>query len=202
MSSTEQIGVFGGSFNPPHVGHLIVAEAARVQLGLDRVLWVPNNVPPHKDLDGGATNADREAMVKATIDGNPYFELSEIELNRKGLSFMVDTLDELSAEYPSASLWLIIGMDSLVSFGRWRNPDQIVDLAKLAVYPRTGFSLEDADSSYRAAATLLDAPIVDVSSTKIRARVRGGSVNRYEMPQSVFHFLSDQNLYANEARSR
>lgn len=196
-----RIGVFGGSFNPPHLGHLVVAEAARIQLQLDKVLWVPNNTPPHKTLDEGASTTDRKRMVALAIETNPHFELSEIELEREGPSYMVDTLGLLREEYPDDELWLIIGMDSLASFNQWREPARIVALAKLAVYPRTGYELPDADDLYRHKAVVVNAPLVDVSSTRLREELRTRGSARYLIPDRVSEYIVTKELYANQTGS-
>jgi nicotinate-nucleotide adenylyltransferase len=195
-----RIGVFGGSFNPPHIGHLVVAESARIQLQLDKVLWIPNNAPPHKTLDEGASNLNRKRMVSLAIESNPEFELSEIELDREGVSYMFETLELLHKEFPDDELWLIIGMDSLASLHRWREPARIVALARLAVYPRIGYSLSDADELYRQLAVVVDAPILDVSSTRLREELRGQRTVRYLIPDPVNEYIVMQRLYNAKAR--
>ncbi len=209
-----RIGVFGGSFNPPHIGHQIVAEHARDALRLDRVLWVPNNIPPHRDPAGVAT-ADRLRMVERAVQGNSGFEVSRLELDREGPSYMVDTLR--LAQSDGDHLFLIIGMDSLLSFSSWRAPEEICRLAQLAVYPRnvhrdtTGKAGANTSSDTASNADLnaasndasgdqwpfieLDAPVVDVSSTSIRDRIYNGRTVRYLVPESVHDYISEHKLY-------
>lgn len=188
----EPVGVFGGSFDPPHIGHLIVAEIATETLGLEKVLWVPNRLPPHKAYSA-ASPFHRERMVSLAITDNPKFELSRVELERSGPSFMVDTLGLLQ-EVVEAELVLILGSDAYAGFGEWRAPEQIRKLARLAVYPRAGFDI--AHLNVDAGATLVRAPTLDLSSTAIRDRLARAQSVRYQVPDAVLTYISTHRLYA------
>lgn len=186
-------GVFGGSFNPPHVGHLIVAEQARVQARLDRVLWIPARQSPHKEDGDVVDPRHRLAMVALAIEGHPAFGIWDGELHRPGPSYTVDTLTELTKEHPDWELHLILGGDSLREFSTWRDPEGIRSLARLIVYPRGGTVPPEAVPD--AGVTVLDVPEIPVSATDLRHRLaRGGSI-RYFVPESVHRYVTDHGLY-------
>lgn len=175
---------------------MAVAEAARDHLKLDVVLWVPNNVPPHKKLAPGASTENRIEMTKRAIEGNDAFELSRIEVDRDGPSYMVDTLRHLKGENPDTSYWLIIGRDSLDSFPSWREPDEIVSMARLAVYPRHGSTTDgDKTGPFDHAVDSIPAPRIELSSTNLRHRIQSGQSIRYLVPNSVFRYIADNDLY-------
>lgn len=192
---TMRLGVFGGSFNPPHVGHLAVAEAAAEAARLDRVLWIPAATPPHKRDDPTlASAADRLAMVRLATAGNDRFEVSDVEVARDGVSFTVDTLRALAAERPDAAWHLILGGDSLAAFPTWRDPDGILALARLLVYARPGTPPE-VPRALVPHVDVVDGPMLDLSSTALRARIAGGHSVRYLVPDGVRAYVEDHALY-------
>src|SRR5262245_46962779 len=132
----RRIGLFGGTFDPPHVGHLVLAECARDRLGLDEVRFIPAGQPPHKRSHPVSPSARRVAMVRLAVRGNPAFEVSMIEARRRGPSFTVETLPHLAAATPRARLYLLMGADSLDEFPTWREPERILSLATLVVARR------------------------------------------------------------------
>ena len=180
-------GILGGSFDPIHHGHLILARAAREELGLDRVLLVPANVSPHKTGDFSTTGEERLAMVRLAIDGEDGFEISDIELHRPPPSYTVDTLRELRAAHPKDEFVLLIGADNVAKFETWREPDEIRRLAKIAVLDRAGGT------------SPTDWPVVrrliDISSTDIRARVAAVRSIRYLTPDAVCDYIAAHGLY-------
>lgn len=194
-----RIGVFGGTFNPPHLGHLLCAEAAAEQLGLDRVLFVPTAVPPHKpvvDDPGGEVRAD---LVEAAVAGDERFAVSRIELLRAGPSYTVDTLRELRSAHPDDELTLIIGGDMALSFHGWREPESIVKLARLGVVEREEI---DDDTIRRALSGLGRARIdffsmvrCDISSTLVRRRAAEGRSLHYLVPEAVASQIEERRLY-------
>ena len=133
-----RIGIYGGTFNPMHVGHLIVIESVREQLQFDRLLFIPSANPPNKSDPSLAPAADRLQMARLGVEGNPDFEVSDIETSRGGISYTVDTLASLAALHPRASLSLIIGADNLIEFQTWKSPTEILDRAELVVMNRPG----------------------------------------------------------------
>ncbi|WP_412063659.1 nicotinate-nucleotide adenylyltransferase [Rubrivirga sp. IMCC45206] len=191
------LGVFGGSFNPPHVGHLAVAEACADAAGLDRVLWIPAATSPHKVGDPSLAPAEaRLAMVRAAVEGNDRFAVSDIEIAREGVSYTVDTLRQLAAE-GAGPLALIVGGDSLAGFPSWREPRAILDLATLVVYRRPGDAVDlSALPDWLASAlTVVEGPSLAVSSTEIRERVASGQTVRYLVPDVVRTIIEAEGLY-------
>lgn len=180
-------GIFGGSFDPVHHGHLILARAAREELGLDRILFVPANVSPHKTETKPATPQDRLAMVRAAIEGEDGFMASDLELNRPAPSFTVDTLRELRKLHPQDEFVLLIGADNAAKFGTWREPDEIRRLAQIAVLDRAGGNAAHAWPVVRR--------LVDISSTEIRERAAAGRSIRYLTPDTVCDYIAAQGLY-------
>lgn len=188
-----RVGIFGGSFNPPHLGHLVVAEQALEVLGLDRVIWIPSNTPPHKTpskVDG----THRLRMVEIAVEGNERFEVSTAELDRGGVSYTVDTLEALSSD-ESTELFLIVGADGLAAFESWYRPKRILELATLVVYPRKGHEVESRQSSFFERAVWLDTPVIEVSSSALRARLGEGKTVRYLIPEGVLRYIRDNALY-------
>ena len=190
-----RLGLFGGTFDPPHVGHLAVAEACREGAALDRVLWIPAAVNPHKQGRERAPDDARLAMVRAAIAGNPAFEVSDVETRREGVSYTVDTLGHLAHEHPTADLVWIVGGDSLASFPTWREPREILRLASLAAYPRPGADLSAVPGWVLERTALVGAPRLDVSSTEIRARIAEGRSVRYLVPDAVREIIAARRLY-------
>lgn len=166
-----RIGVFGGTFDPPHTGHVLVAGDACEALRLDQVVWVPVAIQPLKDAPPLAPASDRRRMVELAIQGDPRFSLDTVEMDRGGLSFTVDTLETLAARQPGAKLVLLVGADAWGSFDRWRDPERILAMAEVAVIARAG---ENPRTVLGHTPAVVTARRVDVSSTEIRDRVRRG----------------------------
>jgi len=196
------IGILGGTFDPIHVGHLVVAEEARVKLGLSEVLFLPAGQPWLK-VDRTVTPAiHRVDMVRLAITGNPYFELCTLEVKRDGPSYSIDTITALRSQLGAQSFFFILGNDSLAGFHLWKEPAKLVQMCRLVVVPRLGLSLTDLNSlETRIPAlvhnvTQLDAPIMEVSSSEIRQRVAQGLSIRYLVPDKVGEYIVEQKLYA------
>ena len=193
-----RLGVFGGTFDPPHHGHLALAEWARVELKLDRVLFVPAGLPPHKRGTGLSPVAHRVAMTRAAVRGNPAFEVSTIEARRSGPSWTADTLRAIAAAHPRARLHLLMGADMFATFASWREPDTIARLAVLVVALRPG-----TRAPRRALRSSPDArgvvwlanPGLEVSSRALRARARRGRSLRYLVPDAVARYMERHRLY-------
>jgi len=191
------IGLFGGAFNPPHLGHLIVAETARVNAGLDRVLWIPTGRPPHKTAAPFAPPADRLEMVSRAINGNPSFVVSDVELSRPGPSYMVETVSILSEEHPHDSLSLVIGGDSLAAFDTWFRYEEILRMVDLIVFDRPGMDYSSVGSDIMESVRWIpEPPLVAISSSDIRHRVAASISIRYLVPESVEHYIRRRNLYS------
>jgi nicotinate-nucleotide adenylyltransferase len=185
----------GGTFDPIHIGHMIVAEEARVCLALDGVLFVPARISPLKQEDGTLFSAEeRWQMVKLAIADNPHFSASRVDLDRHGPSYTVDTLRQLKAIHRPASIHFILGADSLRSLREWRQPEEIAQLARLVAISRPGYSLGleelDRDIPGLAAATdVLETLEIGISSSDIRRRLRQGLPIAYQVPRDVERFI-------------
>ncbi len=188
------IGIFGGTFDPVHIGHLVVAERVAEAEQLARVLFLPAGRPPHKQGRTFAPAADRLAMVERAVAGNPRFAVSAIELESDGPSFTIDTVRRLKAEGAS-HLALILGADSLVELGTWRRPEALLGECRVIVVERPGFDLAGALPAFRQSAHMIDAPRLDISSSDIRARVRAGLSIRYLVPEAVREYIAEHGLY-------
>jgi nicotinate-nucleotide adenylyltransferase len=187
-----EIGVFGGTFDPIHLGHLAVASDVHAGLRLDRTLVVPSAVPPHKSGAVATPAGIRLEMVRAAIDGDDRFEADDTELRRPGPSYTVDTLRKLSVRFPGARLSFLIGADALRDFPTWRAPDEVVRLARLVVFSRYG---DPPPTGVGFPFTEVAVARVDVSASEIRERVRGGRPIRYLVPESVRRIIERESLY-------
>ena len=192
--SARRIGVFGGTFDPPHVGHLIVARDAAEQLGLDRLLLVLSVRPPRRP-HGELTPAElRLEMLEAATQGDPVLEPSDLEVRRPGPSYTVDTLGELRRREPDAELVLLIGVDQWRDLPNWRDPQRIAPLASLAVMARAGEAPADNGLGF----DWRTCPVtrIDISATEVRERVRQGRSIRYLVPEPVRAIVERNSLYA------
>jgi len=189
------LAVFGGTFNPPHVAHLAVAAAAAEAVRAERVLWVPAALNPHKLAADAPAPEHRLEMVRLAIAGDPMFEVSAIEIERGGASYTVDTLRALRAEEPDRELALIVGGDSLAGFDSWRDPEAILDLARLVVYRRPGFDETGVPPGVLENATFVDAPALELSGTALRRRIAAGRTVRYLVPDAVVEYIGREGLY-------
>ena len=190
-----RIGIFGGTFNPPHVGHLIVAEHAREDVGLNKVVFVPSAIPPHKQDHEIVSPLHRLEMVRLAIAGNPFFELSDIEIRRGGVSFTVDTLQFFKERFPDDELHLLIGMDNLAEFQTWRMPERILDLAVLVVMRRPAASMHNVEKALMGRTQVCSVPEIAVSSSEIRRKVWERESIRYLVPTSVEDYITTNELY-------
>ena len=190
-----RIGVFGGTFDPPHVGHLLVASDAREALELDRLIFVPTGVQPFKvDTPAVASGQDRLEMLRLAVADDANYVVSDAEINRKGLSFTVDTLEHLSERHPAAQLFLLLGEDLLAGFEQWRNPARIRELATIAAVRRAGLASSGVEP-IAPGVVMVSTRRVDVSSTEVRARLRAGKSIKGFVPESVERFIDARGLY-------
>ena len=195
-----RVGVYGGVFNPPHQGHLVAAQEAHAQLELDVVLWIPAGVAPHREVENDPGAEARFEMVELAISGDERFRASRMELEREGPSYTVDTLRELHEREPDDDLFLILGGDQALALPTWREPEEVLELAQLAVFER-GSSTRSAVAitvgKLRGVERLrfLEMPRIEVSSTLVRRRARTGKPIRYLVPDKVANFIGAQSLY-------
>ena len=188
-----RLGLFGGSFDPPHVGHLLVASDACEALSLDRLVFVPAAVQPLKAGRALATPEHRLAMTRLLVGDDARFEVDSIEIDRAGLSYTVDTLTAVATRHPGAELFFLVGADIPGSFGQWKKPDQIVELATLVVLQRGG--AEPDLTVLPGNPRVVQTRRVDVSSTEIRERVRVGKSIRGFVPDAVADYIATERLY-------
>jgi nicotinate-nucleotide adenylyltransferase len=197
-----RVGVFGGTFDPVHLGHLILAEQCREQAVLDKVLFVPAARPPHK-LEGVITSFDHRAeMLSFAIAGHPQFRVDDLEKNRPGPSYTVETLEELRRRQPDDQFFLVIGSDTLCELATWRQPERIVQLAALLVVNRPGWPPPSADQIRETLGAdkpvqmqTIEAPLIDIASRDIRSRVAERRTIRYLVPRAVEEYIKDKHLY-------
>jgi nicotinate-nucleotide adenylyltransferase len=200
----KRIGIFGGSFDPIHLGHLLIAEQFRSELSLDLVKFIPAKISPFK-LDYVPTaDKHRMEMIHLAIGANPNFELDPIEIHRGGVSYTVDTVEQLQASEPQAQWYLLIGADSLIDFKKWKSPEKLLRMVRLVVAKRGGcpepdwtqldgiVSCEDFLSIQKCR---LDIPVVEISSTGIRHRIKEDRSIRYLVPASVEVYIHEHQLY-------
>ncbi len=196
-----RLGVFGGSFNPPHIGHVLLGVDAIEALRLDKIIVVPANANPLKGHNpGGASPIQRLEMTRLAFSGDPRFEVSDMEIGRGGLSYTVDTLEELSAKNEGAELVLIVGMDSVATFGKWARPDRIQELATIAVLMRSDDAAnrgvdKGKDLKLPAGAAMVTPRRIDVSSSEIRGRIQAGRSIKGFVAESVEEFILAAKLY-------
>jgi nicotinate-nucleotide adenylyltransferase len=185
-----RLGIFGGSFDPPHVGHLLVVADAFDALRLDHVVFVPAGVQPLKTGQAVATPEHRLAMVRLLVGDDPRFSVDPIEIHREGLSYTVETLAAFAERHARAERFFLVGADVLAAFGKWREPGRVMRLATLAVMMREG-----EHGSVPEGAVRVETRRVDVSSTEIRERVRTGRPIRGFVPEAVEAYIAAQRLY-------
>lgn len=210
VKGTEKmrVGVMGGSFDPVHVGHLILAETCREACRLDEVHLVPAAIPPHKILQARADAQHRLAMLRLAVAGRPELVVSDLEIARGGVSYTVDTLERLRQDRPGDELSLLLGSDSLQDFPTWREPDRIVALATLVVVRRAGVAAAEvrrwadelsARLGVRAACEVVAMPTIELSSSDLRQRVAAGRSIRFRTPLAVEEYIERAGLYRTAA---
>jgi len=203
-----RIGIFGGSFDPVHYGHLIVAECCREQAALDRVLFVPAAIQPHKQDRRLAAGEDRAAMLALATGGHPAFEVSTVEMDRGGVSYTVDTLEALKTSHVADALFLILGPDALAGLPTWRDPDRILSLVELIAVERAGVddvaalvaeprlaSLLGPARAGQVAATRVTCPAIGIRASELRTAVAAGRSIRHRTPRAVEQYIATHRLY-------
>lgn len=196
------VGVLGGTFDPIHLGHLVTAEEVRAQLRLDRVVFVPAGLPPHKLTEYLLPVEHRLAMVKLAIASNPYFTVSRVDIDRFGPCYTVDTIELLRDEWGGdVELYFIMGSDSLADIVTWYQPERLIRLCRLAVMERPGYrvdveELERLLPGITSRIHFINSPQLDISSTDIQRRVREGLPIKYQVPEAVEDYIYEHELYA------
>jgi nicotinate-nucleotide adenylyltransferase len=202
-----RLGIFGGAFNPPHIGHLVCAQEALVNLELERVLFVPVGVPPHRELEYDPGAEVRFEMVELSVADDERFEASRIELEREGPSYTSDTLEQLASESPKDDLFLILGGDQAASLRTWHEPEKVLERATVAVFERVSWGrnaiqIKIGRMPGAERVRYLDMPLIQVSSSAVRRRVRKGLPIRYLVPDKVASYIETNGLYAGQGSAK
>ena len=200
----RRIGLLGGTFDPPHLGHLWMAEMAREQLALDRVLFLPVGTPPHKEGYPVTAVNHRLEMVRRAVADNPYFDLDPIDAEREPPHHTISLLPLMRRAYPQARFWFLVGADSMADLPNWKRPADIIKQCQLAVCPRPGVTidwptLKTAVPGIETAVDFLGGPALAVSSTVIRRWRRAGHSVRYLVPAPLLDYLDEERLYRETA---
>ncbi len=187
-----RVAVLGGSFNPIHIGHLFLAEEVKRALSFDRIVFVPANIPAHKDASESLPGHHRLAMLERAIAGVPYFAVDDCELSRGGVSYTIDTIPIIAAHFPSeGKLALVVGDDLIDGFGRWKSAAQLANLVEIIIARRSaGESLPFSYPHLR-----LENLLLPISSTDIRRRIRAGEAFRHIVPEAVYQYIETMGLY-------
>lgn len=202
MSKKKKVGILGGTFNPIHVGHLLLAETAYDSFGLDYVLIMPNGNPPHKELSKEENSNHRMEMLQLSVKGNSHLVPSDFELKREGVIYTYKTLELLCQENPETVFYFILGADSLIHLEEWQYPERICKSAVLLVAVRDELNqekvkqqMEILKGKYQAEIYLMDMPAIEISSSDIRKRIREGRTVRYQVLDDVREYIQRNHLY-------
>lgn len=190
------LGVLGGTFDPIHYGHLIIAQSLVEELNLAQMLFLLSAHPPHKKAFAVAPWQDRLQMMKLALQGNPHFQTSDVELKRHGPSYTVETMKLLQSRYAQRyRVLFIVGADSILEIFTWREPERLLDSRSLVVVPRPGFDLRKLDPQVAEKVTVVHTPLIEISSSDIRQRISQGRSIQYLMPEEVTRYIRGHNLY-------
>ncbi len=191
----KRIGIFGGTFNPPHLGHLIVAEHVQSMLSLDTIYFVPSFISPHKRRGEETLAAHRLKMVRLAVGNRKEFNASDIEILAKGTSFTYATVEAFRRRFKGAKLFLLIGADNFVEFQEWKFPERIVRQATLVVMTRPDYDPRASKSVFSSSAKFLRVPHIEISSTDIRRRIKQGKTIDHLVPEKVRKYIAQHRLY-------
>ncbi|MFC1480476.1 nicotinate-nucleotide adenylyltransferase [Candidatus Omnitrophota bacterium] len=188
-----KIGLLGGTFNPIHMGHLVLAQECWYRLGLDKVIFIPAQKPPHKEVEGGVSAADRLNMVRLATEGDNRFEISTHEIDSDGTSYSVDTIKHFSQKYgKSSELFFLTGSDSAESISMWKDPEDILRLATFVIATRPGWG---ENSPYEGRVKRIIIPAIETSSSMVRQRIRQREPIDYIVPPAVVQYVRQKGLY-------
>lgn len=195
MVHKRRMGILGGTFDPVHMGHLVLAEQAKDELKLSRVFFIPCLSPPHKTQRKLSSVEDRFCMASLAVESNRFFSISDVELKRGGLSYTVDTLRQLKQTYPDADIYFLTGSDVLDEIHTWKDPDEIYNLATIVIAVRPGFDDFDRKNRFAKKSVLVNITGLDVSSSQIRERIKKGQSIKYLVPSRVEEYIKKRKLY-------
>ena len=188
-----RLALYGGRFDPLHIGHLLLAETARVRLELDQIWFIPSKAPPHKTTTAPAETRYEIALL-ATAD-NPHFRVSRLELDRAGTSYTVDTVETVKKQHPDAELFYLTGTDAYAHIATWERARELVEMVQMVALARPGVSLDKLESTFLDRVKVLETPLFEVSSTDIRQRLKAGQSGRYLLSDSVAAYIAKHRLY-------
>jgi nicotinate-nucleotide adenylyltransferase len=191
------ICLFGGTFDPPHNGHIRIAESVREQLQIDTVLFIPAFIPPHKQSNYLSSTTDRLAMLKLAIAGKTSLEICVVEIQRQGVSYSIDTIRAIkqARNLKREELYFLIGADSLLELHLWKDPEMILAEARVLVAARPNFDLNLVRPEFRSEVEIIESPLMDISSSLIRDRIKKGRSIRELVPVAVTAYIREQRLY-------
>jgi len=191
------ICLFGGTFDPPHNGHIRIAASVREQLQIDTVLFIPAFIPPHKQRRSLSSTDDRLAMLELAIAGKTGFEISELETQRQGVSYSIDTIRAIkqARNLKRDELYFLIGADSLLELHLWKDPEKILTESRVLVAARPNFDLSRVRPDFRSKVEIIESPLMDISSSLIRARIKEGHSILELVPPAVAAYIIEQRLY-------
>ena len=189
----SKVGIFGGTFDPIHLGHLITAQSVKEIRNLDKIIFIPAFISPHKSNAKTSSPEDRLNLIKLAVDGISFFDYSDIEIKKGGISYSVDTLRELKKKYDE--LEFIIGYDNIFSFHTWKEPDEIFNLAKIIVLKRKSSHPPQSKDKYYRQAVFVQTRGIEISATDIRERVKNGMPINFLVPPAVMEYIYNHNLY-------
>ena len=189
----SRVGIFGGTFDPIHLGHLITAQSVKEIRELEKIIFIPAFISPHKSNAETSSPEDRLNMIKLAIKDIPFFDYSDMEIKMGGVSFTVDTLRELKKQYEN--LEFIIGYDNIINFNLWKMPDRIIELAELIVLRRRTNDRKIEKDKYYKAATFVKTPVIEISSSEVRDRIKEGKSVDFLIPSKVREYINKFNLY-------
>ncbi len=194
-TTINNIGVLGGTFDPIHLGHLIIAEIVREEIALDQILFLPARIHPLKKNDRITPPGHRLRMLELAVRDNPAFSVSKMELQRENTSFTVDTLRQLRETFSTHTLYFLMGLDNVNQFHLWKEPEEIIRLCQVVVLGRPGIEPHEEARQFLPYFKFLDIPLLEISSTDIRNRVRQGKSIRYLVPRDVENYIREHRLY-------
>ncbi len=195
MARIQKIGILGGTFDPIHMGHLVLAEQVKEKLKLNQVIFIPCFSPPHKRGRKLSPAKDRFRMTQLALEGNPCFSVSGIELKRKGLSYTIHTLRQLKNLYPDSKIYFLTGSDVLNEIYTWKDPEEIYKLVKMVIVIRPGFDSIDPENHFAKKSIIVRITSIDVSSSQIREKVKKGQSIKYLVPFKVEEYIKKRKLY-------
>ncbi|WP_026893733.1 nicotinate-nucleotide adenylyltransferase [Clostridiisalibacter paucivorans] len=201
-SNKKRYGIMGGTFDPIHLGHLVLAEEIRDKMNLEKVIFVPTGIPPHKDSINLTETKHRYLMTLLATITNPHFEVSSIEIERKGVSYTIDTINAFKDKFPDVDFYFITGADAILEISTWKDVDELLNACNFVAATRPGFNkslmeekIKSLEDKYRKRIYFVSVAALEISSTDIRNRIKERDTVKYLLPDSVKYYIEKNNLY-------